>query len=86
MVPVAAEETALPAVAEQPVLIGVLSFRPIDQTLQQWAPIAECLSRSIPGHAFRVPTGAGSRFVFTIGLQGTETAAPRKLPSSAAVV
>jgi signal transduction histidine kinase/ABC-type amino acid transport substrate-binding protein len=54
MVPAAAEETGQPAAAEQPVVIGVLSFRPIDQTLQQWAPIAEYLSRSVPGHAFRV--------------------------------
>ena len=54
VIPAAAGVTELPAVAEQPVLIGVLSFRPIDQTLQQWAPIAEYLSRSIPGHVFRV--------------------------------
>ncbi len=44
----------VPAAAEQPVLIGVLSFRPIAQTLQQWTPTAEYLSRSIPGHVFQV--------------------------------
>lgn len=54
MVPAAATETAPPAAASQPVLIGVLSFRPIDQTLQQWTPMADYLSRSIPGHEFRV--------------------------------
>ena len=54
MVPAAATETAPPAAALQPVLIGVLSFRPIDQTLQQWTPMADYLSRSIPGHEFRV--------------------------------
>ncbi len=43
-----------PAVAEQSVTIGVLSFRPIDQTLRQWTPLVEYLSRSIPGHEFRV--------------------------------
>lgn len=44
-----------PAAAEQrPVLIGVLSFRPIEQTLKQWTPTAEYLSRSIPGHVFKV--------------------------------
>ena len=46
--------TLAPAAAAQPVLIGVLSFRPIDQTLRQWTPLAEYLSRSIPGHEFRV--------------------------------
>lgn len=54
MVPGAAEETGRPATAKQPVLIGVLSFRPLDQTLRQWIPLAEYLSRSIPGHEFRV--------------------------------
>jgi len=53
MVPTAAEETGHPVPAEPLVLIGVLSFRPIDQTLQQWAPIADYLSRAIPGHVFR---------------------------------
>ena len=43
-----------PAAAEQPVRIGVLSYRPVAQTLQQWAPTAEYLSRSIPGHVFQV--------------------------------
>lgn len=43
-----------PAAAEQPVLIGVLSVRPIEQTLKQWTPTAEYLSRSIPGHVFQV--------------------------------
>ena len=43
-----------PAAAEEPVLIGVLSFRPIEQTLQQWTPTVEYLSRSIPGHVFKV--------------------------------
>ena len=35
-------------------LIGVLSFRPIEQTYRQWTPTAEYLSRSIPGHVFQV--------------------------------
>ena len=43
-----------PAVAEQSVRIGILSFRPIEQTRQQWTPTAEYLSRSIPGHQFQV--------------------------------
>ncbi len=46
--------TLAPAAAAQTVLIGVLSFRPIDQTLRQWTPLTEHLSRSIPGHEFRV--------------------------------
>ena len=54
MAPAAAEETGQPAAVERPVLIGVLSFRPIDQTLQQWAPMADYLSRHIPGRQFRV--------------------------------
>ena len=54
MVPAAAAETPPPAAASQPVLIGVLSFRPIDQTLLQWTPMVNYLSRSIPGHEFRV--------------------------------
>ena len=46
--------TLAPAAAAQPVQIGVLSFRPTDQTLRQWTPLTEYLSRSIPGHEFRV--------------------------------
>jgi len=54
VVPAAAEETGPSAAAKPPVLIGVLSFRPIDQTLRQWTPTAEYLTRTIPGHEFRV--------------------------------
>jgi len=52
--PLFAQESGLPGVGEPPVLIGVLSFRPIDQTLRQWAPMMEYLSRAIPGREFRV--------------------------------
>jgi signal transduction histidine kinase/ABC-type phosphate/phosphonate transport system substrate-binding protein len=42
------------AAAEQPVVIGVLSFRPPEQTLRQWAPTAEYLARRIPGYQFKI--------------------------------
>ena len=54
--PAMAEEnsqTAAPSNA-QPVVIGILSFRPIDQTLRQWTPMADYLTRSIPGRRFVV--------------------------------
>ena len=54
--PAMAEEnsqTAAPPNA-QPVVIGILSFRPIDQTLRQWTPMADYLTRSIPGRRFVV--------------------------------
>ena len=46
-------QTAAPPNA-QPVVIGILSFRPIDQTLRQWTPMADYLTRSIPGRRFVV--------------------------------
>jgi len=44
----------LHASAMTEVKIGVLSFRSKDQTLKRWEPTADYLSRSIPGHTFRI--------------------------------
>jgi diguanylate cyclase (GGDEF)-like protein/PAS domain S-box-containing protein len=38
----------------EPVRIGVLSFRALEQTQQQWQPLADYLQRSIPEHRFEV--------------------------------
>ncbi|MBF0169609.1 MAG: PhnD/SsuA/transferrin family substrate-binding protein [Nitrospinae bacterium] len=38
----------------EPVRIGVLSFRPAEQMLEQWTPLAELLEETIPGRTFTV--------------------------------
>ena len=40
--------------AEDPVRIGVLSFRSIEQTRQQWQGLEEYLARKIPGAQFKI--------------------------------
>ena len=40
--------------AEDPVRIGVLSFRSIEQTRQQWQGLEEYLARKIPGTQFKI--------------------------------
>ena len=39
---------------EQEVRIGVLSFRPLDQTEKQWQPTADYLSQHVPGYHFSI--------------------------------
>jgi diguanylate cyclase (GGDEF)-like protein/PAS domain S-box-containing protein len=39
---------------ESTVRIGVLSFRPLEQTLKQWQPTADYLSAHVPGYRFTV--------------------------------
>lgn len=41
-----------PALAAEPVRIGVLAFRPKPQTQAQWQPLAEALKRTMPKHDF----------------------------------
>lgn len=43
---------SLSSASAEPVKIGVLSFRPKQQTLAQWQPLADALKQSIPGHDF----------------------------------
>ena len=38
--------------ADQEVRIGVLSFRPLEQTLKQWQPTADYLNQHLPGYRF----------------------------------
>lgn len=40
------------AAAPAEIRIGVLAFRPVDQTLAQWTPTAEYLDRAVPGQHF----------------------------------
>ncbi|GAB4118649.1 MAG: hypothetical protein Fur0026_08020 [Sideroxydans sp.] len=40
--------------AEREVRIGILAFRPIEQTRQQWQPTADYLNARIPGHHFTI--------------------------------
>ena len=44
----------IPAYCAEPVLIGVLSFRPKPQTLAQWEPLAVVLKRAIPERDFAI--------------------------------
>jgi diguanylate cyclase (GGDEF)-like protein/PAS domain S-box-containing protein len=46
--------SSIPAHAAEPVVIGVLAFRPKPQTLQQWQPLAGVLKRAIPERDFIV--------------------------------
>jgi PAS domain S-box-containing protein len=49
----AAMASAAPGKAE-PVVVGVLAFRPKPQTLAQWQPLEAALKRALPGRDFRV--------------------------------
>lgn len=46
--------SALPVVADDVVRIGVLSFRPKPQTLEQWQPLAAALQAKMPERKFEV--------------------------------
>lgn len=50
----AAVLAAASAAADEPVKIGVLSFRPKPQTLKQWQPLAGVLKQAIPEREFEV--------------------------------
>lgn len=43
-----------PVIAAEVVKVGVLAFRPKPQTLAQWQPLGQALSRAIPGREFVV--------------------------------
>jgi diguanylate cyclase (GGDEF)-like protein/PAS domain S-box-containing protein len=40
--------------SDEPIRIGILSFRALEKTQQQWQPLADYLQRSIPEHRFEV--------------------------------
>lgn len=40
--------------ADKEVRIGVLSFRPLEQTQRQWQPTADYLNQNIPEHRFKI--------------------------------
>ena len=46
--------SSIPAYAAEPVVIGVLAFRPKPQTLKQWQPLAAVLKQAIPERDFVV--------------------------------
>ena len=46
--------SVIPANSAEPVRIGVLSYRPKPQTLEQWQPLAVALKRAIPDRDFLV--------------------------------
>ncbi len=45
---------SLSAWANQTVKVGILSYRALDKTQQQWHPLADYLSRTIPGYHFEI--------------------------------
>jgi diguanylate cyclase (GGDEF)-like protein/PAS domain S-box-containing protein len=46
--------TPLQAYSAEPVIIGVLAFRPKTQTLAQWQPLVAVLKQAIPAHDFEI--------------------------------
>lgn len=46
--------TPKPLLADEPTRIAILSYRSQEQTQQQWQPLADYLSREIPGRRFEI--------------------------------